>query len=95
MWRSFAFLLLLTPIFADEPHPTLTLGSAAPTFSLPGIDGKTHKLKSWFSFSPVTTARLPNFTRRASRSWQTIIAAKVLRWSRFNRITPPPFAWMS
>ncbi|HMJ60636.1 MAG TPA: thioredoxin family protein, partial [Bryobacteraceae bacterium] len=47
MWRSLVFLLLLTPIFADEPHPTLTLGSAAPAFSLPGIDGKTHKLTDY------------------------------------------------
>jgi peroxiredoxin len=47
MWRSLAFLLLLTPVFADEPHPTLAIGSAAPTFSLPGIDGKTHKLSDY------------------------------------------------
>jgi thiol-disulfide isomerase/thioredoxin len=49
MWRSLAFLLLLTPIFADEPHPTLALGSAAPAFSLPGIDGKIHKLGDYAS----------------------------------------------
>ncbi len=49
MWRSLAFLLLLTPIFADEPHPTLALGSPAPAFSLPGIDGKTHKLGDYAS----------------------------------------------
>lgn len=49
MWRSLAFLLLLTPIFADEPHPTLALGSVAPDFSLPGIDGKTHKLADYAS----------------------------------------------
>jgi peroxiredoxin len=47
MWRSLAFFLLLTPVFADEPHPTLALGSAAPAFSLPGIDGKTHKLNDY------------------------------------------------
>jgi peroxiredoxin len=49
MWRSLAFLLLLTPVFADEPHPTLAVGSAAPAFSLPGIDGKTHKLSEYAS----------------------------------------------
>ena len=49
MWRSLVFLLLLTPIFGDEPHPTLALGSAAPAFSLPGIDGKTHKLDDYAS----------------------------------------------
>src|SRR3982750_1399518 len=49
MWRLFAVLLLLTPVFADEPHPTLALGSPAPDFSLPGIDGKTHKLSDYSS----------------------------------------------
>lgn len=33
--------------FADEPHQTLALGSSAPDFSLPGIDGKTHKLNEY------------------------------------------------
>jgi thiol-disulfide isomerase/thioredoxin len=47
MWRL--FLLLLVPLFAlaDEPHPTLALGSPAPDFSLPGIDGKTHTLSEY------------------------------------------------
>jgi peroxiredoxin len=49
MWRSLAFLLLLTPLFADEPHPTLALGSTAPAFALPGVDGKTHKLSDYAS----------------------------------------------
>jgi thiol-disulfide isomerase/thioredoxin len=49
MWRLLAFLLLLTPVFADEPHPTLALGSPAPAFSLPGIDGKTHALNDYAS----------------------------------------------
>jgi thiol-disulfide isomerase/thioredoxin len=47
MWRL--FLLLLVPLFAlaDEPHPTLALGSPAPDFSLPGIDGRTHTLSDY------------------------------------------------
>jgi len=49
MWRWLAILLLLTPLFADEPHPTLALGSPAPDFSLPGIEGKTHKLSDYAS----------------------------------------------
>jgi thiol-disulfide isomerase/thioredoxin len=49
MWRLLAVLLLLTPVFADEPHPTLALGSPAPAFSLRGIDGKTHKLSDYAS----------------------------------------------
>lgn len=33
--------------FADSPHPTLAIGSAAPDFALPGIDGKIHKLSDY------------------------------------------------
>ena len=44
-------LFLLFPILvtADEPstHPILALGSPAPDFSLPGVDGKTHSLKDY------------------------------------------------
>ncbi len=40
---------VLAPIPADEPHPTLALGSPAPDFDLPGIDGKTHKLNDYAS----------------------------------------------
>src|SRR5271170_4389794 len=36
--------LSLTVRGADDEHPTLAIGSAAPDFSLPGIDGKTHTL---------------------------------------------------
>src|SRR5215468_7803039 len=37
---------------AEEAHPILTLGSAAPNFELPGVDGKTHKLAD-YDASPV------------------------------------------
>ncbi|HLJ49424.1 MAG TPA: redoxin family protein [Bryobacteraceae bacterium] len=33
----------------DDTHPTLALGSPAPDFSLPGIDGKMHKLDEYKS----------------------------------------------
>src|ERR1035441_5378453 len=41
--------LALPHCFAEEAsaHPTLALGSAAPVFSLPGIDGKTHTLAEY------------------------------------------------
>ncbi len=41
--------LVLPHCSAEEPtaHPTLALGSAAPDFSLPGIDGKTHTLADY------------------------------------------------
>jgi peroxiredoxin len=34
---------------AQEPPPTLPIGSSAPNFCLPGIDGKTHCLKDYAS----------------------------------------------
>lgn len=37
----------LVPAFAQGEHPTLTVGSAAPDFSLRGIDGKTHTLAEY------------------------------------------------
>jgi len=47
MWRLFLLLIVSLFAFADEPHPTLALGSPAPDFSLPGIDGKTHTLSEY------------------------------------------------
>jgi peroxiredoxin len=40
-------LVALTAFAADEAHPTLAIGSAAPGFSLPGIDGKIHRLQDY------------------------------------------------
>jgi thiol-disulfide isomerase/thioredoxin len=48
MWRL-SLLLLSMVAFASEPHPTLALGSPAPDFSLPGVDGKIHKLSDYSS----------------------------------------------
>ncbi|MGA2167600.1 MAG: redoxin family protein [Terracidiphilus sp.] len=51
---AMACLVLLTMAFAatvcaaeEDNHPTLAIGSAAPDFSLPGIDGKTHSLAEY------------------------------------------------
>src|SRR3989440_6897621 len=47
MLRLLILLLISTGAFADEPHPTLAVGSHAPDFSLPGVDGKVHKLSDY------------------------------------------------
>jgi thiol-disulfide isomerase/thioredoxin len=47
MWRLSIFLMLAFAALADEPHPTLSLGSPAPEFALPGVDGKTHRLADY------------------------------------------------
>jgi peroxiredoxin len=53
MWRLFLSLLLLSSAaWAQEVHPILALGSPAPDFSLPGVDGKTHRLAD-YAASPI------------------------------------------
>jgi peroxiredoxin len=52
MWRAFLFLLLTSATWGQSSHPILPIGSPAPDFSLPGVDGKTHKLSDYGS-SPV------------------------------------------
>ncbi|MGH9584049.1 MAG: redoxin domain-containing protein, partial [Bryobacteraceae bacterium] len=49
MWRILLLLLLSFSAFADDPHPTLAIGSPAPNFALPGIDGKIHRLSDYAS----------------------------------------------
>lgn len=46
------FLLLTFSLFADEPHPTLAIGSAAPDFALTGVDGKLHR-RDDYAKSPI------------------------------------------
>ena len=43
------FVLATFSLHALETPPTLALGSAAPDFKLPGVDGKTYKLKNFSS----------------------------------------------
>jgi peroxiredoxin len=44
--------LMSLSVWAQQSHPILALGSPAPNFSLPGVDGKIHKLSDYAS-SPV------------------------------------------
>jgi len=55
--RPLLFLIFLPAVLAlaaedEQDHPTLAIGSAAPDFALPGIDGQIHKL-SEYGASPV------------------------------------------
>jgi peroxiredoxin len=52
MWRLVFSLLLATAAWGQTSHPILAIGSPAPDFSLPGVDGKIHRLAD-YSASPV------------------------------------------
>jgi peroxiredoxin len=50
--RFFPLILLALAGCTAQEHPTLAIGSPAPAFSLPGTDGKIHKLSD-YAASPV------------------------------------------
>ncbi len=52
MWRALILCLVSLTAWAQQSHPILAIGSPAPNFELPGVDGKTHKLADYAS-SPV------------------------------------------
>jgi peroxiredoxin len=52
MWRLIFALLAASAASAQASHPILALGSPAPDFSLPGVDGKTHSLAD-YARSPI------------------------------------------
>lgn len=52
MWKFFSFLLVSLAASAQQVHPILTLGANAPSFALPGVDGRIHKLSDYAS-SPI------------------------------------------
>ena len=49
---AFIVMAIAPAAFPQAEHPTLAVGSPAPDFSLPGIDGKTHTLAE-YSASPI------------------------------------------
>jgi peroxiredoxin len=52
MWRGLLLVILAIPGSAQVAHPILALGSPAPNFELPGVDGAIHKLAD-YSSSPI------------------------------------------
>ena len=52
MWKLLAIVFLSVSAWAQQVHPTLAIGASAPDFSLPGVDGKVHKLADYAS-SPI------------------------------------------
>ena len=52
MWKALLLLALAPAAWAGTSRPILSLGSTAPNFELPGVDGKIHKLADYAS-SPV------------------------------------------
>ena len=52
MWRLIFALLLATASWGQTSHPILAVGSSAPDFSLPGVDGKMHGLAD-YAASPI------------------------------------------
>jgi peroxiredoxin len=47
MWRLMISLFLAMAAFGQTNHPILAIGSPAPDFSLPGVDGEIHKLSDY------------------------------------------------
>lgn len=52
MWRIIFLLLLTFTVSGQTAHPILPLGSSAPDFSLPGVDGENHSIADYAS-SPI------------------------------------------
>jgi peroxiredoxin len=52
MWRIIFLLLVSSVVNGQDAHPILALGSSAPDFSLPGVDGKIHSLND-YKTSPI------------------------------------------
>jgi thioredoxin-dependent peroxiredoxin len=58
-WILAAVLMMATGTNAQTPAPELKVGDQAPDFSLPGTDGKTHKLSDYKGKKAVVVAWFP------------------------------------
>jgi peroxiredoxin len=47
MWKTLIVLSFALTASAEEHHPILAVGSPAPNFALPGVDGRIHKLSDY------------------------------------------------
>ena len=56
----FSMLLCAPAIANDSAHPTLAVGSPAPDFCLPGVDGQTHCLKDYAASKVLVIAFICN-----------------------------------
>jgi hypothetical protein len=57
LFAVFSGFFLAASLFAEE-HPILPIGSPAPDFNLPGVDGRNHALKD-FDRAKVLNERNP------------------------------------
>jgi peroxiredoxin len=51
LWRVGVVLMFSLTAWAQQAHPILAIGSTAPNFELPGIDGAIHKLSDYSTSS--------------------------------------------
>ena len=93
MWKIAFVLAMSLAVLAQEAHRTLPLGSSAPDFALPGVDGKLHKLSDYAS-SPIlvvvfTCNHCPIAQMYEKRIQKlTTTRTKAWRWSRSSPTSP-------